>query len=222
MSIYWKVPHIRRFQQMWGFRTGITLKPPRRTGCPVQVLFVGGSFPSCSGHRGPTNILPLESNALPPVGSYAGTTDWRKENQMKPRTLCLIAVAFALVFSFARAHAQSSQPPTLRVSVPFDFHIGTKQLPAGDYRVITAYNPTRATILGLDGGAIVVGQYDFNPNDIQQEQARLVFIRVDNQYFLTQIVRPVLQYGLSVPLPKQIQMQAQTGKGNQETIVSER
>jgi hypothetical protein len=129
--------------------------------------------------------------------------------------LNLIAVAFALVFSFATAQAQS-----FVVSVPFDFHIGTKQMPAGDYTVNTAFNPVRVTILGSDAGAIAVRSHNIDPKHAAQEQPRFVFLRVDNQYYLSQVWSPELQNGLSVQLPKQIQMKAQIGNGNQETIVA--
>jgi hypothetical protein len=132
---------------------------------------------------------------------------------MKPRVLSLIAVA--LVFSFATAHAQS-----FVVSVPFEFHVGMKQMPAGDYTVTTAYNPVRVTMMGSNGGAIAVRRYNIDPNNDAPEQARFVFLRVDNQYYLSQVWSPELQNGLGVQLPKQIQMKAQKGTGNQEAIVA--
>jgi hypothetical protein len=134
---------------------------------------------------------------------------------MKPGMLKLIAVAFALVFSFATAHAQS-----FVVSVPFDFHVGTKQMPAGDYTVTTAYNPVRVTIMGSKAGAIAVRRYNLDSEHPAQEQSRLVFFRLHNQYYLSQIWSPELQNGLSVQLPKSILMAEHIRSVSEETIIA--
>ena len=93
-------------------------------------------------------------------------------------------------------------------------------MPAGDYTVTTAYNPVRVTMMGSNGGAIAVRRYNIDPNNDAPEQARFVFLRVDNRYYLSQVWSPELQNGLGVQLPKQIQMKAQKGTGNQEAIVA--
>ena len=100
----------------------------------------------------------------------------------------MMAALFVAMASVTAIQAQSAGSAS--VTIPFDFSVGAKTLPAGDYNV-------RRT---LQGGSVVMRIQEKNnsvalflPNtrpvaglDIQAE-SKLVFNRYGNQYFLSQI-----------------------------------
>lgn len=100
----------------------------------------------------------------------------------------IIAALVVAIASVTTVRAQNAG--SVSVTIPFEFSVGTRTLPAGDYNV-------RRT---LQGGSVVLRIQDNNsslrvflPNarpvggsDIQAE-SKLVFSRYGNQYFLSQI-----------------------------------
>ncbi|MEK6280273.1 MAG: hypothetical protein AABN95_07935 [Acidobacteriota bacterium] len=101
------------------------------------------------------------------------------------KTLTMIGVL--LILSAVSVHAQAGN--SFRVTVPFDFIVSDKTLPAGEYIVMRS---NRGSAEGLriqsedsrDGAfvnTIPVGAADI------QEQTKAVFKRYDNQYFLSQV-----------------------------------
>ena len=108
----------------------------------------------------------------------------------------LSLVAMSLLLNVNGAYAQS----TVQANVPFTFNVGSSQLPAGSYRITVEgrvgmvqirNSTTSATVLSLG----------------QQERAggnsrKLVFQRLGNRYFLTQIWGEQGSTGLSLRAPK--------------------
>jgi hypothetical protein len=108
----------------------------------------------------------------------------------------LSLVAMSLLLNVNCAHAQSAA----KVNVPFAFNVGTSQLPAGSYRitvedggglVMIRNSTTFATLLS-------VGLQE-SPGD---KSRRLVFQRLGNRYFLTQIWGEQGSTGLRFQAPK--------------------
>ena len=76
----------------------------------------------------------------------------------------------------------------VRVTIPFDFIVGQERLPAGDYslrRHTTA--PGVLMIRNKDDGKGVMFMAVSTESPVPQGQARLVFNRYEDQYFLNQI-----------------------------------
>ena len=97
--------------------------------------------------------------------------------------IAMIVLAGALTIS---AHAQTTQPVV--ANIPFDFNVGSKNLPAGKY-TITVVNPAadrkalqirssdgRSTAITLTTGVIGTAS----------EKTKLVFHRYGDQYFFAQ------------------------------------
>ena len=108
----------------------------------------------------------------------------------------LSLVVMSLLLNVNGAHAQS----TVKANVPFPFNVGTSQLPAGSYRitvedgsglVMISNSTTFATILSL-------GQQE-RPGG---KSRKLVFRRLGNRYFLTQIWGEQGSTGLRLRAPK--------------------
>jgi hypothetical protein len=137
---------------------------------------------------------------------------------MKPRTLNLTVVAFALLLSAASSFAQTQK---LSVSIPFDFQVGTQHMPAGQYAVATARDGYLLTIRSLhtsDTAQVMTNSVGSKHPD--EEPSRLVFRSVGNEHYLVQVWSPGLQDGRSIALPKDRQIQLNDGGGNQDTTIS--
>jgi hypothetical protein len=108
----------------------------------------------------------------------------------------LSLVAMSLLLNVNGAYAQSA----VKANVPFAFNVGTSQLPAGSYRitvedggglVMISNSTTFATVLSL-------GQQE-RPGG---KSRKLVFLRLGNRYFLTQIWGEQGSTGLRLRAPK--------------------
>lgn len=101
------------------------------------------------------------------------------------RTISVLSLLFLL--TLASAHAQSAK--TINVTVPFDFNVADKVLPAGEYLVRRATQNTDEgwKIMRKDGrgGAYVLTM--FIQAGAVSENSRLVFNCYDDQYFLSQV-----------------------------------
>jgi hypothetical protein len=86
------------------------------------------------------------------------------------------------------AHAQTSGSRSMRARIPFAFHVGNKELPAGKYN-ITVLNPNSdhkvLQIRSLDGRASAIIQ-TFDTSANAAASSRLVFHRYGATYFFAQ------------------------------------
>ena len=97
-------------------------------------------------------------------------------------TLALATLGLAAILAPLQLAAQSSN---LYVTVPFDFTIGSKALPAGDYRVSTERGVIRMDCLDGDCHMAALGHaVDAERGDIK---TALVFKHYGDRYFLAQI-----------------------------------
>jgi hypothetical protein len=90
-----------------------------------------------------------------------------------------------LALSTARAHARDSA--RVKVTIPFDFVVGNKQLKAGDYVIESLLDREALQFRGKDGS---VRQMVFTvPIETYRtgNRERLVFHRESDKYFLSQV-----------------------------------
>lgn len=120
---------------------------------------------------------------------------------MSANLLRISTAAGALLFALVLAPASFGQAGLfeLRADVPFEFHIGGKVMPAGNYRISPTNNnsvviaamepdgPRAAALTNLSGGG--------NAHD----RSELVFTRYGDKYFLRQIWRAGLSNGRELP-----------------------
>ena len=116
----------------------------------------------------------------------------------KQVTIIAATVVATFIFAFA-AQAQTSRAAGLRATIPFEFQVGNQVLPAGEYTV-TCLNPTSPNrILNLstkDGSKVVIQTSDkMGKSD---DNARLVFHRYGDKYFLSQAWLPADETGLAI------------------------
>ena len=118
---------------------------------------------------------------------------------MKKALGCLSMAALAIVL----AAPVSAQTTTLKASVPFDFTIGGRTMPAGDYVVSTAgvsrVLEVRNVAKGIAPAFATINAGD-GPSD--GDGAFLTFNRYGGDYFLTGIWDSSTLGGCSVPMSR--------------------
>jgi hypothetical protein len=105
---------------------------------------------------------------------------------MKRQIITTIAIGM-FITAIAVASARAQNAGTLMVTVPFEFSVSGKTLPAGNYLVRKEDSRTSLRIQNRDGSSTAfVLVSPINGRDIQNE-SKLVFNRYGNQYFLAQV-----------------------------------
>jgi len=99
-----------------------------------------------------------------------------------------IAIMMFLAVLATAAQAQSNGSPLMRADIPFAFHVGATELPAGEYN-ISVVNPSSdrkvLQIRSTDGRvSALVNTVDQNAK--APEMSRLVFHRYGETYFFAQ------------------------------------
>ena len=95
----------------------------------------------------------------------------------------------SLLMALAIASVQAETLGKLKVNIPFDFNVGSKTLPAGEYSV-KRLTQTSMLVMSADGKqsavALTIGSTQQGANE-QAAAERLVFHQYGNQYFLAQV-----------------------------------
>jgi len=110
---------------------------------------------------------------------------------MKSRaTVSLFALTLFFALAVTSVHAQRSE--RLVVDVPFAFTIGDTQFSAGEYSVTKA-NESSTVLMIRDGNGRNGIMFTTNPGNGKAgrtEQAKMVFNKYGDQYFLSSVHRP--------------------------------
>ena len=107
---------------------------------------------------------------------------------MKRHLSLAIAMMMLLAAVAITAHAQGTNSPVLRANIPFAFHVGSTQLPAGEYKV-TVLNPSSdqkvLQIRSIDGRVSAMVR-TLGANATATDKSKLVFHRYGDSYFFAQ------------------------------------
>jgi len=107
---------------------------------------------------------------------------------MKKQAYTMIALLVLVGSMAVAAQAQTSGRTQLIANIPFQFNVGTKTLPAGEYSVRQVNPDSDCGVLLLssrDGNASAMIQVD-SVIGKAQETAKLTFHRYGNKYFFAQ------------------------------------
>lgn len=120
---------------------------------------------------------------------------------MKKQAYTLIATIILVGSMAMAAKAQASGNTQINANIPFEFSVGNKTLPAGEYTV-RQLNPTvHPSVLQFkskDGSASSLIQMD-SVIGKAQESAKLIFRRYGSQYFFAQAWVDGANTGLQAP-----------------------
>ena len=106
---------------------------------------------------------------------------------LRQRLSFLVLSVFALTIFVGKAHAQIVGD--LEADIPFQFHVGNTELPAGDYRIqmLDDSNLTVMKITSADGSASALFQvHDFDAKSAPT-RSELIFNKYGNDYFLSKL-----------------------------------
>ena len=106
---------------------------------------------------------------------------------MTKRVFAVAVVSFLLVAAAAPLAAQTSR---LTANIPFEFNVGGKTMPAGEYEVWKAPTSAMIVLRGIDHRTSVLSIAMSDPITSLDPatDSRLIFNRYGNQYFLHAVV----------------------------------
>ena len=108
---------------------------------------------------------------------------------MKKQAITVIAVAMFFA-TLAVASVQAQNAGNISVTIPFDFTVSGKTLPAGDYDLRRTIEGPRV-VLQIRGRAKDLSVYLPQTNPVQgneiQAESKLIFNKYADQYFLSQV-----------------------------------
>ena len=111
-----------------------------------------------------------------------------KRKVIKRLTMLSLVSMFSLCAAVASANAQLSDP--IRAKVPFDFNVGDKKLPAGEYTFsrLSGFSDDRVVSVSSSDASAHVFQSTFAAHVLTpKNKSTLVFHKYGDQYFLEQI-----------------------------------
>ena len=107
---------------------------------------------------------------------------------MKKQAYTVIAMIVLVGSMAVAAQAQNNGRPSLRVNIPFEFNVGSKIMPAGEYLVRSVNEDASTNLLMIqsrDGKAnamLIMTTVEGKA----QESAKLIFNRYGNRYFFAE------------------------------------
>ncbi len=106
---------------------------------------------------------------------------------------------FILLGAVTSANAQLSAP--VRAKIPFDFNLGEKKLPAGEYTFsrVSAFSNNTMAVSSANGNAHAFLSTFFAEVITPRDKSTLIFHRYGDQYFLEQIWTAGELTGTQVP-----------------------
>jgi hypothetical protein len=111
----------------------------------------------------------------------------------------ITAIALLTIASFVTAGKALAQDRAVRATVPFDFTVGDKLLPPGTYEITTAMSGVIEIQNRSKHVAILTTT---SPDDNQSQTGKLVFDKLGDQYFLSEILCQSADMNVSVPPSK--------------------
>ena len=111
-----------------------------------------------------------------------------KKELLKGITMLALIVTLALATAVISANAQSVNSSKVVANVPFEFSVGYKSMPAGEYSVQTIPSASDGLMIqSTDGKISALRLSDATETSKDKPKARLVFHRYGERYFLAEV-----------------------------------
>ncbi|MFN0112348.1 MAG: hypothetical protein ACKVZH_26120 [Blastocatellia bacterium] len=104
---------------------------------------------------------------------------------MKKLLFSLVMVG-CLIFSYAAAATTSLYSFRIKANIPFDFQVGKKKFPKGDY-IIESVGQSGATLIRREKGGKAINVMTVVDKLTDKHKSKLMFRRYGDQYFLARI-----------------------------------
>lgn len=109
-----------------------------------------------------------------------------KKDILKGTTMLVLVVTLALATAVISANAQATNGKVV-ANVPFEFSVGYKTMPAGEYSVQAIPSANGLMIQSADGKNSALRLSDPTDRVKEKSPARLVFHRYGERYFLAEV-----------------------------------
>ena len=129
----------------------------------------------------------------------------------------LMTIILALVVNVATVQAQSTSE---KVTVPFSFRVNGHEMPAGRYEISQLSD--RATLIAKVQGREQMITLFNHCESLKMQEPKLVFHRVADHYFLSQVWMHWSENGLEIPasdLEKELRMSYQVPAGAETVVI---
>jgi hypothetical protein len=117
---------------------------------------------------------------------------------MRKRMLCFTTALVGAVLCFATAMQAQYVPHYVQVTVPFEFTVGNKLLPAGDYKFVCT--PNQVELRDADGRVVASTIHHSVQAGDAPMQSKLVFATEGGGHALRQVWVGANKYGYELPL----------------------
>jgi hypothetical protein len=108
-----------------------------------------------------------------------------KKELLKGLTMFVLVTVFALATAVVSAKAQSAN--RVVATIPFEFSVGYKPMPAGDYSVQSVSTSISALMIKSADGKTAAVRLSNETGRSKNTEARLVFHRYGERYFLVEV-----------------------------------
>jgi hypothetical protein len=139
-------------------------------------------------------------------------TEQRKENFMKKRIYKIFTI-LNLFIALAALPAYAESPGAIKTDIPFAFTVGETTLPAGKYYIKlppASGLESRIVISSADGRLTCIALTLPSRAKRNLKKPQIIFTRVGDQYFLSQVYTDAPSIGQKLPLPEAAERLAQT------------
>ncbi len=102
------------------------------------------------------------------------------------KTITSLALVFGLLIGCAAAATAPVFSFKLKADIPFDFQVGKKKFPKGDY-TIESIGETGAMLLRREKGGKAINFVAVKDKQTDKHKSKLLFRRYGDQYFLARI-----------------------------------
>ncbi|MDX2043637.1 MAG: hypothetical protein SF097_20645 [Acidobacteriota bacterium] len=102
------------------------------------------------------------------------------------KILCSFVVTCCLALALTSATAASSFSFRIKADIPFDFQIGKKKMPKGDY-IIESVGQSGTVLIRREKGGKAVNVMTVVDKHTDKHKSKLMFRRYGDQYFLARI-----------------------------------
>ena len=117
-----------------------------------------------------------------------------KSNLLKAFTMLMLLVILSLASAVASAQTQAANKVV--ATIPFEFSVGYKTMPAGEYSVqVVATAGDALMIKSADSSVSALRLSEATSREKEQPHARLIFNRYGDKYFLSEVWNGVDRIG---------------------------
>jgi len=113
--------------------------------------------------------------------------------------ITVFAIAVCLLASFAAAGTVSAQDHAARATIPFNFNVGNKWVPAGKYTITSNVSNPYVIFIRSEDSKIVLLSVTQSDDERRLDADKLVFTKYGDQYFLHKIL--CSHCGMSLAFP---------------------